>query len=61
MFKKGQLVRRINSPLFWVVQGRRYDGNCVIASTTKSRWDFIDERFLKLIGNNYQARPKCSR
>lgn len=61
MFKKGQLVKRVNSPLLWVVTERRYDGNCVIASTTKSRWDFIDEGFLTLVGNNYQAKSKCSR
>lgn len=56
MFKKGQLVKRVNSPLLWVVRERRYDGNCVITSTTKSQFDFIDERFLKLIGNNYKSK-----
>ena len=58
MFKKGQLVRRANSPLLWVVRERHHDGNCVITSTTKSRYDFVDERFLTLIGNNYQAKSE---
>lgn len=56
MFKKGQLVKRVNSQLLWVVRDRQFDGNCIITSTTKSRYDFIDERFLTLIGNNYQPK-----
>ena len=61
MFKKGQLVRRANSPLLWVVAECFYPFNYEIRSTTKSRFDYIDGRFLTLIGNNYQAKPKCSR
>lgn len=61
MFKTGQLVRRINSSLLWIVQSRHDDGYCVIMSVSKRNWDFIEEEYLTLIGNNYQAKPKCSR
>ena len=56
MFKKGQLVRRKGSPLLWVVTEGHYPFNYVIRSTTKSRFDYIDGDYLKLIGNNYKEK-----
>nr|DAN87548.1 MAG TPA: hypothetical protein [Caudoviricetes sp.] len=54
----GQLVRHQSSKLLYVITERIIDGNCVICSLKGSRWNFIDERFLKLIGNNYRRITK---
>src|ERR1051325_6337553 len=54
----GQLVRYQSSPLLYVITERKIDGNCVICSLKGSRWNFVDERFLKLIGNNYRSITK---
>lgn len=59
MFKKGQLVRVTNSSaLLWVITECHYPFNYDIRSTTKSRFNYIDGRFLTLIGNNYKEKPR---
>lgn len=57
MFKVGQIVRVTHRPgRLWVIKERRVDGNVLIYSTRGSMFDFIDERFLTLIGNNYKPK-----
>jgi hypothetical protein len=57
MFKVGQIVRVTHRPTrLWVIKERRVDGNVIIYSTSGSMFDFIDEKFLTLIGNNYKPK-----
>lgn len=59
MFKVDQVVRVSHSSArLWIVKERRWDGNVVIHSVQGSRFDYIDERFLTLIGNNYKPKDR---
>lgn len=61
MFKKGQLVRSTRNGKNYVVLGRTI-GERVWASHVRHQAGFwLNTRCLRLIGNNYQAKPKCSR
>ncbi len=63
MFKKGQLVQSVKYGDLYVVTHSFTDGWAMTAPLTPKRMDkllFSPER-LRLIGNNYQAKPKCSR
>lgn len=66
MLKKGQLVRRTRTGWFHVVdQGSQFETDfvfvrCVSRKTARPRLLApVDE--MVLVGNNYQAKPKCSR
>lgn len=59
MFKKGQLVRS-SLGSFYVVEGQN-PRFVIVRSIAHGYCDTIIPTRLKLIGNNYQAKPKCSR
>ena len=63
MFKKGQLVRSKKTGRAYLVEGDDPTGFYVrgAALVNPMRTLGAPERFLTLIGNNYQAKPKCSR
>lgn len=66
MFKKGQLVRSTRTGWLHVVQysyGKPTDFinvRCVSRKTMRPMLCMPSEE-MELIGNNYQAKPKCSR
>ncbi len=63
MFKKGQLVQSVKYGAYYVVDHVYADGTLYavpMVRTLLHRLMFTPER-LRLIGNNYQAKPKCSR
>lgn len=63
MFKKGQLVQSVKYGDLYVVTHAFPDGWAMTVPLTPKRMDkllFSPER-LRLIGNNYQAKQKCSR
>lgn len=63
MFKKGQLVQSVKYGGYYVVDKVYADGNLFavpLVRTLLYQQFFTPER-LRLIGNNYQAKPKCSR
>lgn len=61
MFKKGQVVKcLITGKVFLVVQ--QYSIDCYFVIEPGEDHPTIRlHNHLKLIGNNYQAKPKCSR
>lgn len=63
MFKKGQLVQSVKYGDYYVVTHAFPSGWAMTATLTPKRMDrllFSPER-LRLIGNNYRAKQKCSR
>ena len=66
MFKKGQLVQSPYTGALYVVLGLR-EGVLDLMSDAGYRVSWVwgpvaeGEPQLKLIGNNYRAKPKCSR
>lgn len=63
MFKKGQLVQSVKYGDYYVVTHVFPDGWVMTEPLTPKRMDkllFSPER-LRTIGNNYRAKPKCSR
>ncbi len=61
MFKKGQLVKSGENML--VVTHDEFPGGLVtVARLATPESSFVESRHrLILVGNNYQAKPKCSR
>ena len=63
MFKKGQLVQSVKYGDYYVVDHVYKNGDLYAVPLVRvllPRLFFTPER-LRLIGNNYQARQKCSR
>ena len=63
MFKKGQLVQSVKYGDYYIADHVYVDGSLFAIPLEKKRLDkllFTPER-LRLIGNNYQAKQKCSR
>lgn len=63
MFKKGQLVRSKNTGRIYLVEGYDPTGFYVRGQTVRGPIYTLGapNSLLTLIGNNYQAKPKCSR
>lgn len=61
MFKKGQLVRTKNRGHLYIVTTDQTYGAYVHVKTPGFMHGTLDARNLTLIGNNYQAKQKCSR
>lgn len=64
MFKKGQLVQSVESGMYYVVAAVLYSEQeyaRVSLAKNPSCLFMTSRRGLRLIGNNYQAKPKCSR
>ena len=59
MFKKGQLVRSTLRHLYVVVENG--ESFVKVRSISLGHHDQILGCRLRLVGNNYQAKPKCSR
>ena len=63
MFKKGQLVRSHVTKRNFTVEA--VEGNLVLVKPAWDCWNkqpfLIRPSALLLVGNNYQAKPKCSR
>lgn len=58
MFKKGQLVRvKELSVRLWVISECVHTDGYVVQSLTGSRFNYVNGRHLKLIGNNYKEKP----
>lgn len=60
MFKKGQLVATRSKRFYVVVEDQRIGGYVRVISPS-GNWSVVPERHFTLIGNNYQAKQKCSR
>lgn len=63
MFKKGQLVQSVKYGDYYVVDQVYKDGDLYAVPLVRvllHRLFFTPER-LRLIGNNYRAKQKCSR
>lgn len=65
MFKPGQLVRSLNTGCLYYVHNILLDGKLDLGYTSASGIGgpgyIRPSRRLELIGNNYQAKQKCSR
>ena len=65
MFKKGQLLRSKMTNNIYLVEGPCRTSGMSYVSTlhglAKGLHGTIEDRQVALIGNNYQAKPKCSR
>lgn len=65
MFKKGQIVRSKMTSNIYLVEGPCRTSGMSYVSTLHGRdkglHGTIEHRQVTLIGNNYQAKPKCSR
>ena len=59
MFKKGQLVRSTLRNLYVVVENG--ESFVRVRSVSLGYYDMLLGCRLRLIGNNYQAKQKCSR
>lgn len=60
MFKKGQLVKNRSRRYYIVAEDQEPSGPVYVVSLI-GFWSVVPEKHLELIGNNYQAKPKCSR
>jgi hypothetical protein len=61
MFKKGQLVRSVKYGVEYIVCSDEIFGRYVRVRTPGGIHGTVDQREIALIGNNYQAKQKCSR
>ena len=64
MFKPGQLVQSNVTGLYYVIEDIEYQKQeylRVSLAHIRSHLFLTSRRGLRLIGNNYRARPKCSR
>lgn len=61
MFKKGQLVKSLDTGAEYFVRGHEHPGFGVLLEDAKGRRFKVNLDDLELIGNNYQAKQKCSR
>lgn len=61
MIKAGQLVRTKNHGYLYIVTVDQTFGRYVHVKTPGFMHGTVDAQNLTLIGNNYQAKPKCSR
>lgn len=60
MFKKGQLVRSKDKRRYFMVTENQIN-HLVVLRTLYGASGILPANEMVLIGNNYQARPKCSR
>ena len=61
MFKKGQLVKSVKYGVEYIVCSDEIFGRYVRVRTPGGIYVNVDPREIALIGNNYQAKQKCSR
>lgn len=61
MFKKGQLVQSVKYGFKYIVCSDEIPWRYVRIRTHGGVHGTINPRDIRLIGNNYQAKPKCSR
>ena len=61
MFKKGQLVRSVKYGVEYIVCSDEIFGRYVRVRTPGGTHGTVDPGEIALIGNNYQAKQKCSR
>lgn len=61
MFKKGQLVRTKDYGFIYIVEEDQRHPGVVSVRTVGGMCGTIGADVLNLIGNNYRAKPKCSR
>lgn len=64
MFKKGQLVQSVKYGDYYVIETSGPTMNSCVPLSPKfwfGRTMFLEHERLRLIGNNYQAKQKCSR